>query len=390
MALDRPVRCGIVGCGFIGPHHVRAIRSIPFAEVTGICSNRFDKAREAATALAIAKVYHDYHELVCDPEIDVVDVTAPTHLHFDIAMEAIRLCKHVIVDKPLAISADQCATLLRAAQDAGVVHAVTFNYRYNAMVQQARVMVKRGDLGRVHFVHGCYMQEWLLRDTDFSWRLEPEKAGPAAMVADAGSHWFDLIEYVSGLRISSVLAHFQTVIPIRKKPIVAAQAFSEAALGETAPYRVEVPDLAATLLQFSNGASGSFHSSPLCAGHKNDLRFELNGLTGSLSWAQEEPERLWIGRRGEPDAVLRKDPALLDASIRRYAALPGGHGEAWPDAFRNTMANILHFIHAEKDPRMADGIEFATFESGLRVARVTDALLASSYAGGAWTEVRAR
>ena len=139
-----------------------------------------------------------------------------------------------------------------------------------------------------------------------------------------------------------------------------------------------------------NGASGCFYTSPLCAGHKNDLRFELNGISGSLFWAQEEPERLWIGRRGEPDALLRKDPALLDASIRNYAALPGGHGEAWPDAFRNTMANILRFIHAEKDPLTADGNEFATFESGLRVARITDALLASSNAGGVWTEVPAQ
>ena len=390
MTLDRPVRCGIVGFGFIGPHHVEAIRRVPFAEVVGICSKRFEKAREAATHFAIAKVYRDYHELVRDPAIDVVDVTTPTHLHFEIAMEAIRLGKHVIVDKPLAISADQCSALLRAAQDAGVVHAVTFNYRYNAMVQQARVMVKRGDLGRVHFVHGCYMQEWLLRDTDFSWRLEPEKTGPAAMVADAGSHWFDLIEYVSGLRISSVLAHFQTVIAMRKRPMEAVQAFSKSAPGDTAPYRVEVPDLAAMLLRFSNGASGCFYTSPLCAGHKNDLRFELNGILGSLFWAQEEPERLWIGRRGEPDALLRKDPALLDASIRNYAALPGGHCEAWPDAFRNTMANILRFIHAEKDPLTADGNEFATFESGLRVARITDALLASSNAGGVWTEVPAQ
>jgi predicted dehydrogenase len=194
MKLDRPLRCGIAGFGFIGPHHLEAIRCIPFAEVAGICTSTPEGASEKAVALGIAKVYRDYHELVRDPAIDVVDIAAPTYLHFPIAMEAIRHRKHVIVDKPLAMSVEECATLLQAAEDAGVVHAVTFNYRYNAMVQQARVMNQRGDLGTVHFVHGSYLQEWLLRETDFSWRLDPAKSGPAAMIADAGSHWFDLIE----------------------------------------------------------------------------------------------------------------------------------------------------------------------------------------------------
>ena len=387
MMLDRPLRCGIAGFGFIGPHHLDAIRRIPFAEVAGICTSSPESAREKAAALGIAKVYGDYHELVRDPAIDVVDITAPTHLHFPIAMEAIRHHKHVIVDKPLAMSVEECATLLQAAEDAGVVHAITFNYRYNAMVQQARAMIGKGDLGTIHFINGSYLQEWLLRDTDFSWRLDPAKSGPAAMIADAGSHWFDLVEYVTGLRISGVLANLQTVIPTRKKPAVAGQAFSETAPGDTAPYQVTVPDLAAMLLRFSNGATGSFYTSSLCAGHKNDLRFELNGAVASLSWAQEEPEQLWIGRRGEADAILRKDPAILDPSIRGYATLPGGHGEAWPDAFRNTMANILHYINApEKRTRASD---FPTFASGLRVAQIVAAVLASSYAGGVWTEVPA-
>jgi predicted dehydrogenase len=206
------------------------------------------------------------------------------------------------------------------------------------------------------------------------------------MIADAGCHWSDLIEYVGGLRISSVLANLRTVMPTRKRPTVTGQAFSEAAPGDSTPYHVTVPDLGTTLLRFSSGATGSFYTSSLCAGHKNDLRFALNGASGSLSWAQEEPEQLWIGRRGEADAILRKDPALLDPSIRSYASLPDGHGEAWPDAFRNTMANILYAIYAPDDARKRD---FPTFASGLRAANIVDALLKSSYAGGVWTEVPA-
>jgi predicted dehydrogenase len=371
MMPERTLRCGIAGFGFIGPHHLDAIRRIPFAEVTGICTSTLEGARQKAAAMGIAKAYEDYHDLVRDPAIDVVDITAPTYLHFPIAMEAIRHRKHVIVDKPLAISVDECAALLQAAQEAGVVHAITFNYRYNAMVQQARAMIQRGDLGPIHFVQGSYLQEWLLRDSDFSWRLDPLQSGPAAMMADAGCHWFDLVEYVIGLRISSVLANLTTVIPVRKGP-------------DGAPYEVKVPDLGTMLLRFSSGAAGSFSTSSLCAGHKNDLRFEFNGSLASLSWAQEEPEKLWIGRRGEADAILRKDPAVLDPSVRGYATLPGGHGEAWPDAFRNTMANIFSAISA---PGEAQHREFPTFASGLRVAHIIDALLKSSEAGGVWTEV---
>lgn len=384
---NRPVRCAIVGLGFIGPHHIEAIRRIPFAEIVGVCSNRFEVAKEKAAELGIAKVYRDYHELISDPSVDVVDIAAPTNVHFPIAMEAIRQGKHVIIDKPLALSASECMTLLQAARDAGVVHAVTFNYRYNAMIQQARVIVSSGKLGKIHFIQGHYMQEWLLRDTDFSWRLEPEKSGRGAMIGDAGSHWLDLIEYVTGLRISSVLAELKTVIPLRRKPIAPREAFSESKAGKTEAYHVAVPDLGAVLLRFFGGAVGSFQTSALCAGHKNDLQFELNGSEASLSWAQEEPERLWMGRRGEPDAVFRKDPALLDDSIRSYAALPGGHGEAWTDAFRNTIANVLSFIRMGGDPRGADGTQFPTFDSGLRAARITEALLESSNSGGVWTEV---
>jgi predicted dehydrogenase len=193
------------------------------------------------------------------------------------------------------------------------------------------------------------------------------QSGPVAMVADAGCHWFDLVEYVSGLRISSVLADLKTVIPARKNSASMLQAFSAAIPGNGEAYQVTVPDLATVLLRFSNGATGSFYTSSLCAGHKNDLHFELNGSLASLSWAQEEPEKLWIGRRGEADAILRKDPAVLDPSIRTYAALPGGHGEAWPDAFRNTMANVLYSIY---EPREAHNREFPTFASGLRVAQI--------------------
>jgi predicted dehydrogenase len=276
--------------------------------------------------------------------------------------------------------------LVQAARRARVVNAVTFNYRGNPLVQQMRVMVRRGDLGRLHLIHGHYLQEWLLYDKDFSWRLEADKAGAAAMIGDAGSHWFDLAEFVTGARITHVLGELDTTIRTRRRPWTARVAFQAAAGKEkTAPFNVTVPDFGSVLARFDNGAHGVFVNSSLCAGHKNDLRLELHGLKVSLGWQQERPNELKIGRRDAPNEILLKDPSLLDESICHYAALPGGHNEAWPDAFRNLMRNIFTFIGEGRDPLKADGVAFPTFADGLRTACIVEAIMQSS---GRWTKVR--
>jgi predicted dehydrogenase len=387
------VRCGIVGFGFIGPHHADAIRRLGHVEVVAVSSPDIERTRAKAERFGIAKVYGRYEELLDDAEVEVVDIAAPTHLHRPVALAAIARGKHVIVDKPLALSVAESVELVDAANRAGVVNAVIFNYRYNPMVQQARVLIEQGRLGKIHLVHGHYLQDWLLSDSDFSWRLEPEKSGEAAMLADAGSHWFDLVEHVTGLRIRSVLVELTTVIKTRQKPVTSRaafqsrEAFQSSSSRATETHEVRVPDLGAALLRFSNGATGTFLTSSLCAGHKNDIRFEVHGSTASLKWLQEKPNRLWLGKRGEPDQVWIKDPTLLDPSIRHYAALPGGHNEAWPDAFRNVMAGIFNFIALGREGREAVGIAFPTFESGLRTARIAEAMMASGRAGGVWTDV---
>jgi predicted dehydrogenase len=363
------------------------MRRLGFVEIAAVCSAEPEATREKATRLGISKVYERYEDLLEDTSIEVIEIVTPTRMHHPIAMAAIARGKHVIVEKPLALSLDQAREMRDAALAAGVVHAVTFNYRYNAMVQQARIMVKRGEVGAIHLLHGHYLQEWLLYDTDFSWRLDPAESGPSAMVGDAGCHWFDLVEHVTGLRVTSVLAELRTVIPVRQKPLRTREAFAEAGTDEAEPYAVLVPDLGAILLRLSNGATASFLASPLCAGHKNDLRFEIHGSKLSLSWVQEDPNRLWIGRRGQPDQLLNRDPGLLAPEARQYTALPGGHNEGWPDAFKNTLGNIFEFIADKRDPRDADGILYPTFDDGCRAAAISDALVRSSAAGGIWTDV---
>lgn len=369
------LRVGLVGFGFIGPHHLEAIRRTGLAEVTAIATTRGDSARAKAEQFGIPRASGNWRDLIADPAIDVIDVATPTDLHAPVALAALAAGKHVIVDKPLALTSAEAARLLAAARRAGVVHAVTFNIRYNVMLQHARARLAEGDFGAVRFVHGHYLQEWLLHETDYNWRLDPARSGALAMVADAGAHWYDLAQHLTGHRITRVLADLAAFMPVRRP-----------AGGK--PVRVRVPDLGLVLCEFDNGARGHFATGAMCAGHKNDLTIEVCGARASLRWEQERPDELWLGHRDAPNQLLRKDPALLDPSIRAYAALPGGHAEAWPDAFRNLMRNILGFIAAGRDPREADEIAFPTFATGLRVARIVDAIAASARAGGRWRAVK--
>jgi predicted dehydrogenase len=284
------------------------------------------------------------------------------------------------------MNAAEARQLWDAARKAGVVHAVTFNYRGNPLVQQARGMIAGGELGRVHFVHGAYLQDWLLQNTDFSWRLEPEKGGQTSAVGDIGSHWCDLVQHVVGQRIVEVLADFTTVIDTRLKPATTTEAFASASDAAREPFTVRSEDLASILVRFDGGAKGSVSVGQVCAGHKNDLWFEVNGRQASLRWLQERQNELWIGRREMANAVLAKDPALLSPAARPYAHLPGGHQEAWADAFCNVMRDIYSVIRGERAAAPA----LATFEDGYHSACIVDAVLASHTRGGVWTKVESR
>ena len=221
------------------------------------------------------------------------------------------------------------------------------------MVQQARAMIAAGDLGPTTYVHGGYLQDWLLKPTDFSWRLEPDKGGASSAVADIGSHWCDLAQHVTGSRVVSVLAELSTVVPTRYRPRAAREAFAGAAAEERGePVQIRSEDLATILMRFEGGARGVVSVGQVCAGHKNDLWLEVNGATSSLRWSQERQNELWIGRRDEANVVMAKDPTLLGPDARAYANLPGGHQEGWADAFFNVLRDVYAAI-ARSPPRTA-------------------------------------
>jgi predicted dehydrogenase len=378
---------GLVGPGFVGAHHVDAVRRLGNVDVVGVAASSASSARAAADRLGIPRAYGDYDALVADPDVHVVHVATPNYLHAPVVKAALRRRKHVVCDKPLALSCREAEELLIAARDAGVVHAVTFNYRGNPMVQEARTLVARGELGSAHFVHGSYLQDWLIEASDFSWRLELEKGGESSAIADIGSHWFDLVEHVVGTRIASVCADVATVVATRIRPDTNAQSFAGHVKPGGAAVDVQSEDLAAVLLRFENGARGVVSVGQVCAGHKNDLVFEVNGLRGSLAWRQERQNELWIGRRDDGNMTMMKDPALVDESVRHYARLPPGHQEGWADAFRNVMADIYGFIADGRGPNDPHPPAFATFEDGYRSNCAVEAILKSAAAGGAWTEV---
>jgi predicted dehydrogenase len=378
---------GLVGPGFVGAHHVDAVRRVGFVDVIGVAASSLESARRKADALGIPKAYGSYDELIADPAIHVIHNTTPNYLHGPVIKAALAAGKHVISEKPLATSADEARTLWHAARDAGVVHAVTFNYRGNPMVQQAREMIAAGEIGGVHFIHGSYLQDWLLEPTDFSWRLEPDKGGPSSAVGDIGSHWCDLAMHVAGQRIEAVLADLTTVVATRVRPPAAREAFAAANATAGTSFAVQSEDLATILVRFEGGAKGTCTVGQVCAGHKNDLWIEVSGGSGSLRWRQEQQNELWIGRRQTASAVLPKDPQLLAPAARRYAHLPGGHQEGWADAFCNVVRDVYETIGAGASAQHSRPPAFATFEDGYRSACVVDAILKSHRAGAAWTPV---
>jgi predicted dehydrogenase len=378
---------GLVGPGFVGGHHIDAVRRLGFVDVVGIAASSEASARRKAEALGVPKAYGSYQALIADPHVHVVHNTTPNYLHVPVILEALAQRKHVISDKPLAMNRADARRLLQAADEAGVVHAVTFNYRGNPLVQQARAMIADGELGPVHFIHGAYLQDWLLEETDFSWRLEPEKGGESSAVADIGSHWCDVVQHVTGQRIVEVLADLTTVVGTRLKPPASTEAFARSTGERREPVEMHAEDLASILLRFDGGAKGAVSVGQVCAGHKNGLWFEANGRRASLKWDQERQNELWIGRRGTANVMLAKDPSLLGPAARGYAHLPGGHHEGWADAFCNVMRDIYGFIAAGKKMSEQRPPAFATFEDGYHAACIVDAVLDSHRAGASWTKV---
>ena len=382
------LRMGLIGPGFIAAQHIEAVRRLGDVEVLALAGSSSESARRRAAQWSVERSYGDYRQLIADPDIDVVHNTTPNHLHLEVSLAALAARKHVISDKPLSDSAEHSRALWQAARRAGVAHVVTFNYRGNPLVQEARSMVSRGELGPLCYVHGQYLQDWLADERVYSWRLDPARGGASSALRDIGSHWCDLAEHVTGLRIEAVLADLGTVVGERQVSRAAGGTFSRTTTRGRRRVRIKSEDLATVLLRFRGGVKGCVAIGQVLPGHKNDLQLEVCGRKASVRWLQERQNELWIGRFAQPSSVVGKDPAILSADAARYAHLPAGHQEAWADAFRNVIADAYLWIRAGAEAR-ARPAALATFADGYRSDLLVEAMLASHAAGNVWQKVPA-
>lgn len=375
----RQIKIGIVGTGFIGNAHIEAIRRLGFVKIEAIVEENEELAKKKAKELNVEKYYCDYKELLKNEEIEVIHNCTPNHVHFQINKEAIKAKKNVISEKPLCVSVEEAEELVRLAKEFNVYCAVNYNYRQYPMVQQIKNDIENGKLGKVNTVYGHYLQDWLLYDTDYNWRIDEKipGSGKSRAIADIGSHWCDLAQYVTGLKIKEVFANLKTVYPIRKKPTTAVETFSNnnEKVMEYEEINITTEDCGTVLLRFEDGTIGNFIVSQVSAGHKNDLFIEVSGTSNSYSWHQEKANELNIGHRDKANEVLVKDPSLLDKESSKYAYYPGGHVEGWSEGVKNMFRNFYTCILESGNP---SDYSFATFEDGAEEMKIIEAILESS------------
>ena len=359
---ERPLGVGIAGTGFIGPAHLEALRRNNI-NVIGLAESSADIAEEKAHQLGLAKGYSSYEAMLDDPAIDVVHLATPNYLHHPHAKAALLAGKHVICEKPLAMNTRQSAELVKLAKESGKVNAVNFNIRFYPLAQQARYMVRSGELGDLFILQGSYLQDWLLFPTDWNWRLEPDLGGTLRAVGDIGSHWLDLLTFITGLKVKEVYADFKTFHPLRKKPTRPLETYTGKILTpeDYIDQPINTEDYATILLHYENGVYGVLTVSQVSSGRKNRLFYEINGSQSSLSWDSERPNELWVGHRTQPNQILMKDPSLLAAEVRELASYPGGHNEGFPDTFKQLHRKVYAYIRAGDFSQEPD---FPTFEDG--------------------------
>lgn len=382
------INVGIIGVGFIGRLHIEALRRLGYVDVAAVVSRKQATADALARELSVAKAYSLYEDLLNDKEIDVVHLTTVNNLHAPLAKQAMEAGKHVLCDKPLAMNSREAEQLLAVAEKTGVVHALCHNMRYYPLVKQARSMVQAGEIGDVRLIHGHYLQDWLFLETDYNWRLISEIGGKSRAVADIGTHWMDMVQHITGQKISEVYADLTTFIPKRRKPKAEAATFvvQELKPEDYEDVAIDTEDHGTVMLKFAGGAKGVMLVCQVCAGRKNFIHFEINGSKRSLEWNGQEPNSMWVGERGSVNGEFIKDPAMFAAEAARYAGAPCGLGEGYLDTFKNVFGDFYGWIREGK-PMDVKKVNFPTFLTGLNELNIVDAILKSA-ASGKWVDVK--
>jgi predicted dehydrogenase len=373
------IKIGVIGTGFIGPAHIEALRRLPNVEVVALADKDDQIANAKADELGIETRYGDYRKLLANPEITSVHICTPNSFHYAMAKEALEAGKNVVCEKPLANTVAEAQELVDLAEKKGLVNAVHFNVRYYPLMRQIRTMAQKGELGEIFAIHGSYLQDWLFYDTDYNWRLEPAFSGKSRAVADIGSHWMDLVEYVSGVRVAEVFADFAIFHKNRKKPLKPIETYAGKLLApedyKAVPITTE--DYATVLFRFENGARGTLTVSQVAAGRKNRIYFEIDGSKESVEWNSESPNGVWIGRRDGNNQLMMKDPSLVYPESRALISFPGGHQEGFPDTSKQLFKEYYAYLEGDRKEKP----KFPTFRDGLRELQLCEKIIESNQKG---------
>ncbi|NLP08759.1 Gfo/Idh/MocA family oxidoreductase [bacterium] len=378
------IRTAIIGAGFMGPTHTEALRRLGI-EVAGILGVDEAESTKAAQKLGLPRAYLSYTEVLKDKNVHAVHITTPNRLHFQMARDALKAGKHVLCEKPLAMNTRETAALVDLAKKSKLAACVNYNLRYYPLCMEAREMVQENRLGKVHSIVGSYVQDWLLYQTDYNWRILAEEGGSLRAIADIGTHWLDMVQHITGLRVVALCADLLTIFPVRKRPKGEVESFSGKVqkIQATEDIAVNTEDGGAILLRFDNGAKGTLFVSQISAGRKNCLRWEISGGKSAVYWDSETPNEMWVGHRDKANEKLLKDPGLLSEAVRPYVSYPGGHNEGYPDTFKQCFKAFYAYI-AKGDFKAKP--TFPTFLDGHREVVLCEAI-AKSNKKNSWVTV---
>jgi predicted dehydrogenase len=367
------IKAGIVGMGFIGPIHLEALRRLGYMDVC-IATSNIESSKKSAEENNVSEYYSDWQELIEKSGIDVIHICTPNSLHYPIAKKAMEKGIHVICDKPLTLDIEEAKELTETAKQTGVINAVTFNTFYYPLVQQSATMIHNCQLGNINYLQGFYLQDWLLHDSDYNWRVESVYGGPSRVIGDIGSHCLFMIQKIIGQKIIKLYADFNTFVPSRKKPRGKIETYQKNTDLNCEEIAVDTEDQATLLLEFDRGARGVFIGGQTFPGRKNKLGFEIYGSEKSLAWDAENPNFLQIGERSTANMVLMKDFNLLEQNAARMCDFTGGIQEGFAETWKNLMKVIYSAIQKGKH---TEGV-YPTFEDGLHMQKIVNASYNSS------------
>lgn len=354
------INAAIWGCGFIADTHAEALRSngIHISAVVG-------RTRESAEAFARKwniPIGTDDPSVLIGEDVDCVHVCTPPNMHFKMVQFLLTHNKHVLCEKPLCLKKEEAQSLRDLAREKGLVCGVNFNVRWQDACQQARAMVQAPDFGSVMLVHGNYLQEFGALPAAWDWRYDPSMAGKMHAVTEIGSHWLDLVEYVTGQRICAVSAQFGCFWPTRYlKDGLMHRSCAEGAW----PVAVSSEDAATIQLRFENGAIGAVVLSEVSQGRYNHLSMEITGENKSLWWNSENQNLLCFARKG----------GTVESNVFAF-------GTGFADTFRRLTAAVYSDIRSS-----GRELAYPTFEDGLRSVQLCEAVCHSAQENSIWVAV---